>query len=152
MPDKAIYYCECGWQKAYPSAARVNCPRCKQRATEAPGGEPPPKTPRRRIVVAAKKKCKHLGERRSANGEQEVLKVLCQTCRGVNNIMQPVYGCDLHKRCLPEFKPVGEAYDLWFGSEAKGIERRFEADFYHVCHGCRDQDLVEISPPASESL
>lgn len=77
-----------------------------------------------------------------------MLKVLCHTCKGVNDIYQPVFSCALHGRCLPQFQPVGEAFDRWYGSESKGIEKRFEADFYHVCHGCKDKDLIAISPPA----
>ncbi len=91
-----------------------------------------------------KEQCKHLGERKPAT-----LKVLCTTCKGVNNIDQPVNACAIYGRCLPEFRPTGEAADRWYGNEEKGIERRFEADAYHVCMGCASRELVEIAlPPA----
>jgi len=123
----------------------------------AAGEQPPAAAPqghRRkwRVGSPVKKKCKHLGQRRSANGEEEILKVLCETCQGSGNVNQPVFSCDVHKRCLPHFRPQGEAYDRWYGNEAKGIERRFEADFYHVCHGCSEKELVEISLPAPDPL
>lgn len=99
-------------------------------------GQPAPRAPKRH--------CKHLGERKS-----QTLKVLCTTCKGVNNIDQPVNECAVYGRCLPEFRPTGEAADRWYGNEAKGIERRFEADAYHVCHGCTSRELVECAlPPA----
>ena len=154
--EKSTYYCDCGWQRSYPAGARVNCPLCKRRAVELQPNElaPEPKDHHRkwRTAAAVKTKCKHLGERRSANGESEVLKVLCQTCKGLNNIYQPVFSCAVHKRCLPHFQPVGEAFDHWYGNQDKGIERRFEADLYHACRYCQERELIEISPPTSNPL
>jgi hypothetical protein len=86
-------------------------------------------------------KCVHLGERRTR-------KVLCVTCQGANNIDQPVHECAVHKRCLPQFRPKGEAADRWYGNAELGIEPREESKMYHVCQGCLSRQVLdEIKPP-----
>lgn len=116
--------------------------------TEAKPAAEPAKKPPRRIEAkrtgraAPKRQCKHLGERKQAT-----LKVLCETCQGVNNIDQPVHACALYGRCLPHFAPRGEAADRWYGNEAKGMPPRDEAAMYHVCAGCTSRELVEIAAP-----
>lgn len=148
------YHCDaCGWLQELPFGDLVN-PRCS-----CPRTEPRPLAPEPTLIAASadpsvkprpvrRRKCKHLGEQLVAEGKPNVLKVLCTTCKGVNNIDQPVFACALFKRCLPKFQPQAEAYDRWYGNQAKGIERRFEADIFHVCHGCPSRELVEVAPPA----
>lgn len=141
QPDGSTLICEA--RKIDGVVVRLPSRIIKADGTEASKKEPRRIEPKRTNRAAApKRQCKHLGERKPAT-----LKVLCTTCQGVNNIDQPVNGCALYGRCLPAFRPTGEAADRWYGNEAKGIERRFEADAYHVCFGCKSRELVEITPP-----
>jgi hypothetical protein len=107
--------------------------------------------------AAQKSRCVYLGDRRvNRAGEPQSLKVLCVTCQGAQNIDQPVFNCAIFSRCLPNFRPTGEAADKWFGNPELGIPPREESGSFHACYGCKkrrvDTDTsVEpnaVRPPA----
>lgn len=67
-------------------------------------------------------KCVHLGEKK---GE---IKVACGSGRSK---FQAAFECQIHKRCLPNYRPVGAAKKLWILRE--------EATVYHLCDACPDR-------------
>jgi hypothetical protein len=78
-------------------------------------------------------RCKHLGD------EAGVITVACTEHHGKSD-RQVAFKCSVHGRCLPTYRPKGDAADNWFGNESKGIESRYEHALYKLCWGCPDRN------------
>lgn len=68
------------------------------------------------------------------------VKVQCDTCQGKKSIDFPAHACEVHRRCLPSYRPTGEALEKW-------RERKPESDIYRLCAGC-DSFTPSPTPPA----
>ncbi len=78
--------------------------------------------------------CIHRGE-----ALETTVKVACKSCGGKQqmNDCRP-HECAVHKRCLPNYRPRGEALNEWNA-------RQPESSLYHLCAGCPDK---EVATPA----
>jgi len=107
---------ECDFERTGEST--VKCRRCDR---ELPGTEGlDPST----IHAMCRVRCRHLGE---STGN---VKTGCTSCNG-RFLFVRSHACELHGRCLPTFRPRGEALEEW-------RKREPEQSLYPLCSGCED--------------
>lgn len=90
------------------------------------------KPPRRNCPTV----CAHLGPATTT------VKVECHTCQGQKLVDQPAHQCEVYRRCLPTYRPTGEALEQWHA-------RKPECELYQLCSGCPSFAAAATSPASA---
>lgn len=103
---------------------------------QRPPGFPIPADRPKRIAQPEVNPCIHRGK-----ALQQVVKVECKGCGDKKEIAHRPFGCAVHGRCLPTYRPTAESLAAW--------QTRFpESELYHLCEGCFERE----SPANTEPL
>jgi len=73
--------------------------------------------------------CEHLGAAVERDGV--AIMVACRCTGETKERKHASRVCEIHGRCLPTLRPVGEQRAEW-------LARKPESDLYHLCDGCED--------------